>query len=360
MATATRNGAQIILQIGDRVFKQDLVETGANSSCSISFLDGSAFNLSANCRMVLNEMVYNPGGTGNSQLFNLVAGAITFASGQVAKTGEMKVTTPIATLGVRGTVCNGQFEEEIDPATGQIIRKLLMTSLEHADGRPLGTCAALDPSGNVLAQADQPGIQVVLRVLGGQYSVTQVKLPAAELQAMQAEAARTEQFGMAALQNPIIDMQQQPGQQPGENGAAPNSGGGGGSGSSSPPPESIQDQTNDGGTNDGGNVLADPAPGADTNAPLDLSVTPPGSSALIETPTVDIVPLSVAPPPDDAPSSSPPPPPPPQDLGTSEDVGLVISPASLGLAPGSFTLGDATNGDVTLDEQWEHRLHAGA
>ena len=161
-------------------------------------------------------------------------------------------------MGIRGTVCNGQFEEEIDPATGQIIRKLLMTSLEHADGRPLGTCAALDPSGNVLAQADQPGIQVVLRVLGGQYSVTQVKLPAAELQAMQAEAARTEQFGMAALQNPIIDMQQQPGQQPGENGAAPNSGGGGGSGSSSPPPESIQDQTNDGGTNDGGNVLADP------------------------------------------------------------------------------------------------------
>ena len=62
MVDGTRNGAQIIVQVGDRVFKQDLIETGANSSCAISFLDGTAFSLTANCRMVLNEMVYNAGG----------------------------------------------------------------------------------------------------------------------------------------------------------------------------------------------------------------------------------------------------------------------------------------------------------
>ena len=209
MATATRNGAQIILQVGDRVFKQDLIETASNSSCAISFLDGSAFNLSANCRLVLNEMVYDPGGAGNSQLFNLVAGALTFASGQVAKTGEMKVTTPVATMGVRGTICNGEIGEETDPASGLTVAKLLLTSLEHAD-RTIGRCAAFDPSGNLLAQADQPGVQIVLRVIGGQYSVSQVILSAQQLQLLQGQAAATEQFGMMALQTPIIDLQQGP------------------------------------------------------------------------------------------------------------------------------------------------------
>src|ERR671918_203107 len=126
MATATRNGVVIILQTGDRVFKNDVVATGANSACSISFIDGSAFSLSADCRMVLNEMVYNAGGAGNSQLFSLVSGALTFVSGQVAKTGDMKVSTPVATMGIRGTICRGDASEEGDGS-----RVLQVTTLAH-------------------------------------------------------------------------------------------------------------------------------------------------------------------------------------------------------------------------------------
>jgi hypothetical protein len=65
--------------------------------------DGTAFNLSSNARMVLNEFVYDPNGTANSTLFSLTKGTFTFIASKVAKTGDMKIDTPVATMGIRGT-----------------------------------------------------------------------------------------------------------------------------------------------------------------------------------------------------------------------------------------------------------------
>ena len=52
----------------------------------ISFTDGTAFNISSNARMVLNEFVYDPKGKQNSTLISLSKGTFTFVAGQVAKT----------------------------------------------------------------------------------------------------------------------------------------------------------------------------------------------------------------------------------------------------------------------------------
>ena len=89
--------------VGDPVYLGDVVATGADGRVSINFTDGSSFNLSNNARMVLDKFVYDPNGTSNSTLFNLTKGTITFVAGKVAKTGDMKVGTPVATMGIRGT-----------------------------------------------------------------------------------------------------------------------------------------------------------------------------------------------------------------------------------------------------------------
>ncbi|WP_314947634.1 FecR family protein [Bradyrhizobium cosmicum] len=88
---------------GDVVYLRDVVRTGADSRVSINFSDGSSFNLSSNARMTLDEYVYEPDGKSNATFFNLARGTATFVAGQVAKTGDMKVDTPVATLGIRGT-----------------------------------------------------------------------------------------------------------------------------------------------------------------------------------------------------------------------------------------------------------------
>ena len=61
------------------------------------------FGLASNAKMVLNEMIYDPNGSDNKSLLSLVAGTISFVAGATAKKGDMKVDTPVATMGIRGT-----------------------------------------------------------------------------------------------------------------------------------------------------------------------------------------------------------------------------------------------------------------
>jgi VCBS repeat-containing protein len=102
-ANVVRNGVSVALNIGDLVRKGDVVQTAASSSVSIALTDGSVFSLSPNARMVLNDFNFEAGGGNNAAVFNLVQGTFGFVAGQVAKTGNMRVETPVATMGIRGT-----------------------------------------------------------------------------------------------------------------------------------------------------------------------------------------------------------------------------------------------------------------
>jgi FecR protein len=97
---------------GDLVYRGDVVQTGADGKVGITFTDGTAFNLSSNARMVLNEFVYDPNGKSNSTLFSLSKGTFTFIAGKVAKTGDMKIDTPVATMGIRGTTPHVEISDD--------------------------------------------------------------------------------------------------------------------------------------------------------------------------------------------------------------------------------------------------------
>jgi VCBS repeat-containing protein len=102
-ATVVRNGVTVALNVGDTVRKGDVVQTSGGSAVAIVFADGTTFSLNANARMVLNDFVYAAGGAGNSASISLVQGAFSFVAGQLAKTGDLRVETPVATMGIRGT-----------------------------------------------------------------------------------------------------------------------------------------------------------------------------------------------------------------------------------------------------------------
>src|SRR5258705_11665658 len=99
-------------KVGDLVYEGDVVATGADGRVGINFTDGSSFNLSNNARMVLNEFVYDPNSTANGYLFNLTKVTFTFVAGKVAKTGDMKVDTPVATMGIRGTTPRVEISDD--------------------------------------------------------------------------------------------------------------------------------------------------------------------------------------------------------------------------------------------------------
>jgi hypothetical protein len=53
--------------------------------------------------MEVNEFVYDPHSHSNSTLISLTKGTFSFIAGSIAKTGDMKIDTPIGTVGIRGT-----------------------------------------------------------------------------------------------------------------------------------------------------------------------------------------------------------------------------------------------------------------
>jgi len=90
-------------KVGDFVYRGDVIQTGPDGNLGVGFTDGSSFSVSPNARMEVNEFVYNPQGHSNASLMSLTKGTFTFIAGEVAHTGDMKVHTPVGTMGIRGT-----------------------------------------------------------------------------------------------------------------------------------------------------------------------------------------------------------------------------------------------------------------
>ena len=102
-ASVTRNDKKIPLAIKDDIYLNDVVQTAASSALGITFSDGTTFNLKANAQITIDNFVYEDGGKNNAGVFDVAKGTVAFVAAQVAKTGDMQITTPTATLGIRGT-----------------------------------------------------------------------------------------------------------------------------------------------------------------------------------------------------------------------------------------------------------------
>ena len=89
-----------------------MIQTGVDGAISIVFADGTSFNVSNNAKMEVNDFVYDPNGHSNSSLMSLTKGTFTFIAGNVAHTGDMKVDTPVGTMGIRGTAPRVEISDD--------------------------------------------------------------------------------------------------------------------------------------------------------------------------------------------------------------------------------------------------------
>jgi hypothetical protein len=102
-ATVTRNKAASQLKLQDDIFLNDVLQTAANSTLGVTFNDATTFNLTANAQITVDNYVYEDGGKQNAALFDVARGTVAFVAAAVAHSGDMKISTPTATLGIRGT-----------------------------------------------------------------------------------------------------------------------------------------------------------------------------------------------------------------------------------------------------------------
>ena len=113
------DGTREPAQSGSPIYQGDQVETAAKGSVGIIFADDSTFSLADEGSMVIDEMVYDPSSQQGSSALSVAQGVFTFASGLIAKTDvdAMTITTPTATIGIRGTSGGGKAAPEGQPNT---------------------------------------------------------------------------------------------------------------------------------------------------------------------------------------------------------------------------------------------------
>ncbi len=98
----------------ERVILNDEVRTGVASQLQILLLDRTIFTVGANARVAVDRFVYNPAANSRSTGVSVTKGAFRFMSGRGLQrpSGPVSVRTPVATIGIRGTIFEGVVGED--------------------------------------------------------------------------------------------------------------------------------------------------------------------------------------------------------------------------------------------------------
>ncbi len=103
-ASGTHDGAAEALALDSSVFLDEVVSTGEAARLEVTFTDGTQVTLGEKAELTLDTFVFNPAAGSGTIKFGVV-GAFRFLSGQASKlaSSDVSVTTPVATVGIRGT-----------------------------------------------------------------------------------------------------------------------------------------------------------------------------------------------------------------------------------------------------------------
>lgn len=99
-----RNGAVVTGDAGVGVKSMDTAVT-ANGQMQIDFIDETRVDITEHSRLLIDEFVYDPANNVGKLGLKASLGTMRYASGQIAKKYKqnVKIRTPSATIGVRGT-----------------------------------------------------------------------------------------------------------------------------------------------------------------------------------------------------------------------------------------------------------------
>lgn len=103
--TVVRNADQTPVHIGDRLFAQDIVQTGPNSSTGIIFEDNTMLSLGPETEIIINDYVFAPEKGLFSMIIQMIKGTASYLSGIIGQQSPETVSflIPDATIGIRGT-----------------------------------------------------------------------------------------------------------------------------------------------------------------------------------------------------------------------------------------------------------------
>jgi len=109
-----REGQKLPATVGAKIRETDIVVTGADGSVGIAFIDNSLLSVGPNSMLAIERYAFDSTTHAGAFDTRLTRGTLAVVSGKIAKQSPdaMKVRTPAAILGVRGTEFVVRAEEE--------------------------------------------------------------------------------------------------------------------------------------------------------------------------------------------------------------------------------------------------------
>jgi hypothetical protein len=92
----------VVINAGDGVFRDEGIRTGPDSEAKMVFLDSTNLAIGPSANVKLDKFVYSGDASAQEISFNLAKGVFRFTTGKADKSAY-KISTPVATIGVRGT-----------------------------------------------------------------------------------------------------------------------------------------------------------------------------------------------------------------------------------------------------------------
>lgn len=105
-ANSPKDAEAVPAEIGQQVYLNDTIVTGANARAVVLFADETEITLGENANLVVDEFVYAPDTpTASKGRFNIMRGAFLFASGMIGskEKPDVVVNTMYGSIGIRGT-----------------------------------------------------------------------------------------------------------------------------------------------------------------------------------------------------------------------------------------------------------------
>ncbi|MGP0095372.1 MAG: FecR domain-containing protein [Xanthobacteraceae bacterium] len=95
-------GAVRTLTLGSEVVHNERIQTDAAGSVQLLFVDKTSMSIGPNSDVTIDEYVFDPNANTGKMAVTVSKGVMRFVGGQVSHTGDATVTTPSASIGIRG------------------------------------------------------------------------------------------------------------------------------------------------------------------------------------------------------------------------------------------------------------------
>ena len=104
-ASIIRQNQVIPAQVGEKIYRMDLLKTGRDGSLGVIFKDDTLLSIGPRSEIIISEFIFSPTEGKLSMVTKLLKGTAIYLTGIIAKLspGSVRFETPVANIGIRGT-----------------------------------------------------------------------------------------------------------------------------------------------------------------------------------------------------------------------------------------------------------------